>query len=147
MSKNLFEKLNEYLANQQVMYIKLHNLHWYVKGRSFFTLHAKLEELYDQTAQIMDEVAERLLALGGSPVASLKKALALTSVKELEDVPISSDETINSLISDVEYWIRDTKEIVKLAEDNDDGATADQFNGYLAEYQKLLWMLKSYISK
>lgn len=146
MSKNLFEKLNEYLANQQVMYIKLHNLHWYVKGRSFFTLHGKLEELYDQTAQVMDEVAERLLALGGSPVASLKKALALTSVKELGDVPISSDETINSLISDVEYWIRDTKEIVKLAEDDDDGATADQFNGYLAEYQKLLWMLKSYIS-
>lgn len=146
MSKNFFEKLNEYLANQQVMYIKLHNLHWYVKGRSFFTLHAKLEELYDQTAQIMDDVAERLLALGGSPVASLKKALALSSVKELEDVPISSDETIKSLISDVEYWIRDTKEIVKLAEDDDDGATADQFNGYLAEYQKLLWMLKSYIS-
>lgn len=146
MSKNLFEKLNEYLANQQVMYMKLHNLHWYVKGRSFFTLHAKLEELYDQTAQIMDDVAERLLALGGSPVASLKKALALSSVKELEDVPISSDETIKSLISDVEYWIRDTKEIVKLADDDDDGATADQFNGYLAEYQKLLWMLKSYIS-
>jgi len=146
MSKNLFEKLNEYLANQQVMYMKLHNLHWYVKGRSFFTLHAKLEELYDQTAQIMDAVAERLLALGGSPVASLKKALALSSVKELEDVPISSDETIKSLISDVEYWIRDTKEIVKLAEDDDDGTTADQFNGYLAEYQKLLWMLKSYIS-
>ncbi|MBE7718609.1 MAG: DNA starvation/stationary phase protection protein [Lacrimispora celerecrescens] len=146
MSKNLFEKLNEYLANQQVMYIKLHNLHWYVKGRSFFTLHAKLEELYDQTAQVMDDVAERLLALGGSPVASLKEALALTSVKELEDVPISSDETIKSLISDVEYWIRDTKEIVKLAEDDDDGATADQFNGYLAEYQKLLWMLKSYMS-
>ena len=146
MSKNLFEKLNEYLANQQVMYMKLHNLHWYVKGRSFFTLHAKLEELYDQTAQIMDDVAERLLALGGSPVASLKKALALSSVKELEDVPISSDETIKNLISDVEYWIRDTKEIVKLAEDDDDGATADQFNGYLGEYQKLLWMLKSYIS-
>ncbi|PJJ29737.1 Dps family protein [Lacrimispora celerecrescens] len=146
MSKNLFEKLNEYLANQQVMYMKLHNLHWYVKGRSFFTLHAKLEELYDQTAQIMDDVAERLLALGGSPVASLKKALALSSVKELEDVPISSDETIKNLISDVEYWIRDTKEIVKLADDDNDGATADQFNGYLAEYQKLLWMLKSYIS-
>ncbi|WP_313185568.1 Dps family protein [Lacrimispora sp.] len=146
MSKNLFEKLNEYLANQQVMYMKLHNLHWYVKGRSFFTLHAKLEELYDQTAQIMDDVAERLLALGGSPVGSLKKALTLSSVKELEDLPISSDDTIKSLISDVEYWIRDTKEIVKLAEDDDDGATADQFNGYLGEYQKLLWMLKSYIS-
>lgn len=146
MSKNLYEKINEYLANQQVMYIKLHNLHWYVKGRSFFTLHGKLEELYEQTAGIIDDVAERLLALGGSPVGSLKKALALTSVKELEDVPISSDETIKSLISDVEYWIRDTKEIVRLAEEDGDGATADQFNGYLAEYQKLLWMLNSYIS-
>jgi len=146
MSKDLLNKLNEYLANQQIMYIKLHNLHWYVKGRSFFTLHAKLEELYNQTAQIMDDVAERLLALGGSPVASLKKALEISSVKELEDAPISSDDTIKSLISDVEYWIRDTKEIVKLAEDDDDGATADQFNGYLAEYQKLLWMLNAYIS-
>ena len=46
MSKKLYEKMNLYLANQEVAYIKLHNLHWYVKGRSFFTLHAKLEELY-----------------------------------------------------------------------------------------------------
>ncbi len=145
MSKNLTDKLNEYLANQQVMYIKLHNLHWYVKGRGFFTLHAKLEELYDQTAQIIDDVAERLLSLGSFPVANLKKALELTSVKEREDTPISSDETIKSLISDVDYWIRDTKEIVKLAEENNDGATADQFNGYLTEYQKLMWMLNSYM--
>lgn len=145
MSK-LHEKLNEYLANQQIMYIKLHNLHWYVKGRGFFTLHTKLESLYDQTAGIMDDVAERLLALGGAPVASLKKALAIASVKELEDAPISSDDTVKALISDVEYWIRDTKEIVKLAEEEDDGATADQFNGYLAEYQKLLWMLNSYVA-
>lgn len=146
MSKNLQDKLNEYLANQQVSYIKLHNLHWYITGRSFFTLHVKLEELYNQTAEIIDEVGERLLALGGTPVASLKKALSLTSVKELEDAPISSDESVKALISDVEYWIRDTKEIVKLAEEDDDIVTADQFTGYLAGYQKLLWMLKAYIA-
>lgn len=146
MSNTLQDKLNQYLANQQVSYIKLHNLHWYVTGHSFFTLHAKLEELYDQTAEVIDEVAERLLALGGTPVASLKNALSLTSVKELEDVPISSDESVNALISDVEYWIRDTAEIVKLAETEDDIVTADQFTGYLAEYQKLLWMLRAYIA-
>lgn len=145
MSKTLHDKLNEYLANQQVMYIKLHNLHWYVKGRGFFTLHAKLEELYDQTAQIIDDVAERLLALGGRPVASLRKALTLTAVQELDDVPISSEDTVKALISDVEYWIRDTRAIVKLAEADEDGGTADQFNGYLTEYQKLLWMLKAFL--
>lgn len=93
MSKKLYEKMNLYLANQEVAYIKLHNLHWYVKGRSFFTLHAKLEELYDRTAEIIDAVAERLLADAAG-----------------------------------------------------DGVTADQFNDYLGEYQKLLWMLRSYIA-
>ena len=145
MNKNLQNKLNEYLANQQVMYIKLHNLHWYVKGRSFFALHAKLEELYDQTAVILDDVAERLLALGGSPVGSAKKALALTAVKELDDLPIASDTAVHTLITDVEYWIKDTQEIIKLAEDDNDGPTADQFTGYLGAYQKLLWMLKAFL--
>ena len=73
MSKKLYEKMNLYLANQEVAYIKLHNLHWYVKGRSFFTLHAKLEELYDRTAEIIDAVAERLLAVGQAPVANRKR--------------------------------------------------------------------------
>jgi starvation-inducible DNA-binding protein len=145
MSANLCEKMNLYLANQQVSYIKLHNLHWYVKGRGFFTLHAKLEELYDQTAIIIDDVAERLLALGQSPVANLKQALSMATIKERENLPISSDETVRGLMSDVEYWIRDTKEIAELADEAGDGATADQFNGYLAEYQKLMWMLKSYL--
>lgn len=139
----MYEKLNQYLANQQVMYIKLHNLHWYVKGSAFFTLHAKFEELYDQAAAIMDEVAERMLALGLSPVASLKKALELTAVKELPDAPISAQDAVNKLITDVEYWIKDTKEIVALAEQSGDTVTADQFNGYLGEYEKLLWMLKA----
>ena len=85
MSKKLYEKMNLYLANQEVAYIKLHNLHWYVKGRSFFTLHAKLEELYDQTAEIIDAVAERLLAVGQAPVANMKEALALATIKELAE--------------------------------------------------------------
>ncbi len=145
MSKNLNEKLNVYLANQEVMYIKLHNLHWYLKGKSFFTLHAKFEELYDQTAEIVDEVAERLLALGGEPVASLKKALSLTAVKELDDVPVASLDAAKILLKDVEYWIKDTKEISDLADSEGDKATADIFNGYLKEYEKLQWMLKAYM--
>ena len=141
----LNEKMNVYLANQQVMYIKLHNMHWYIKGKSFFTLHAKLEELYEETATVIDDVAERILALGRSPVGNLKKALELTAVKELSDEAISSENVVKSLLKDVEYWISDTKEIVKLAEEDGDGVTADQFNNYLGHYQKLQWMLNSYL--
>lgn len=145
MSKKLNDKMNVYLANQEVMYIKLHNLHWYVKGKSFFTLHAKFEELYDQTAGILDEVAERILSLGESPIASFKKALSATAVKELDDVPVSSVDAVKILLKDVEYWIKDTKEIADLADDEGDKVTSDMFNGYLKEYQKLDWMLKSYV--
>ncbi|MDO4712015.1 MAG: DNA starvation/stationary phase protection protein [Peptostreptococcaceae bacterium] len=144
MNEKLQAKVNEYLSNQQVMYIKLHNLHWYVKGHGFFTLHAKLEELYDQTADIIDEVAERLLAIGGRPVGSMKRALELSTVKELSDELISSEDTVKVLISDVEYWVKDTKALVDLAEEAGDVGTADLFNGYLSEYQKLLWMLNAY---
>ncbi|MFV0350737.1 MAG: Dps family protein [Oscillospiraceae bacterium] len=141
---SLYQKMNQYLANQQVAYIKLHNLHWYVTGKSFFTLHAKFEDLYNQTATIIDDVAERLLALGQKPIASMKKALEITTVKELDDEIISSGHAVRKLIADIEFWINDTSEIVKLAEEAGDGVTADQFNNYLGEYQNLLWMLGAY---
>ncbi|MFV0399594.1 MAG: Dps family protein [Oscillospiraceae bacterium] len=146
MSKKLYKKMNLYLANQEIGYIKLHNLHWYIKGQGFFTLHAKLEELYDQTAEIIDTVAERLLALGQSPVANMKAALELATIKELDDAPISSEAAVKGLLKDVDYWIRDTAELIGLAEEAGDGATADLFTGYLAEYQKLQWMLRSYLA-
>jgi len=142
----LNQKLNNYLANQMLMYIKLHNLHWYVEGKGFFNLHAKFEELYDQTAEIIDVVAERILALGDKPIASVKAALEIGAVKELEAKAISSDDAVKALKTDVEYWIKDTKEIVKLAEEVEDVVTADIFTGYLGEYQKLLWMLKAHLA-
>ena len=142
----LNQKLNNYLANQMLMYIKLHNLHWYVEGKGFFNLHAKFEELYDQTAEIIDVVAERILALGEKPIASLKAALEIGAVKELEDKAIFSDDAVKALKTDVEYWIKDTKEIIKLADEASDVVTADIFTGYLGEYQKLLWMLKAHLA-
>ena len=92
----------------------------------------------------MDDVAERLLALDQMPVANLKKVLGMSTVEEREDEPISSEDVAQLLTEDVEKWIQGSKEIVALAEEAGDGATADQFNDYLTEYQKLQWMLKSY---
>ncbi len=142
---SLYEKMNRYLANQQVMYIKLHNLHWYVEGSSFFTLHAKFEELYNHTAEVVDDVAERILTLGNKPVASLKEALAIATLKELPSQPILGKASVETLLADVDFFIKESKELVKEAEKADDVATADLFTGYLAEYQKLQWMLKTYL--
>ena len=146
MSKELEKKLNLYLANQLVDYVKKHNLHWHLKGSHFFTLHAKLEELYEEAGDILDEVAERILALGGNPVSNMKEALSMATIKELEDGPKPTDQTIKALISDTDYWIKDSKEIAELADKEGDSVTNDMFNGYTKAYQKLAWMLKAYVS-
>ena len=146
MSKELESKLNLYLANQMIDYVKKHNLHWNLKGTQFFTLHAKLEELYEEAGDILDEVAERILALGGNPVSNMKEALEMATIKELGDGPKSADETIRALISDTDYWIKDSKEIAELADKEGDSVTNDMFNGYTKAYQKLAWMLKAYVS-
>ena len=146
MTKELEKKLNLYLANQLVDYVKKHNLHWNLKGTQFFTLHAKLEELYDEANDILDEVAERILALGGNPVSNMKEALSMATIKELEDGPKPTDQTIKALVSDTDYWIKDSKEIAELADKEGDSVTNDMFNGYTKAYQKLAWMLKAYVS-
>ena len=146
MTKELEKKLNLYLANQLVDYVKKHNLHWNLKGTQFFTLHAKLEELYDEANDILDEVAERILALGGNPVSNMKEALSMATIKELEDGPKSPDQPIKALISVTVYWIKDSKEIAELADKEGDSVTNDMFNGYTKAYQKLAWMLKAYVS-
>ena len=142
---NLTEKLNVYLANQTLMYTKLHNLHWYVVGPSFFTLHERFEELYDETTEIIDEVAERMLALEMKPVGSLKAVLDLATIKELPDQDINSKDAVTLLASDFETIIADTKELMELAEKEDDIVTADILTGYLEKYQKTMWMLKAYL--
>jgi len=72
-------ELNRQIANCVVLFMKLHNYHWFVKGHHFFTLHAKFEELYNEVQQHLDALAERLLAIGETPVADLRGCLELST--------------------------------------------------------------------
>ena len=144
---SLLNKLNVFLADQQIFFVKLHNLHWYVGGHAFFTLHAKFEELYDEASTILDDVAERLLALGGKPIASVKKALEASTIEELSDSKISGSKAVEILLADVESLNAASKEIRALAAEAGDAVTEDQFNGYVGAYEKLIWMLQAYLEK
>lgn len=139
------EKMNAFLANQIVFYIKQHNLHWYIQGHGFFTLHAQFEKLYDETTSILDEVAERLLQMGQEPVAGLKDALALADISERAPGAVTGRESVEILLKDYEKLSADAQEIINLATEVSDVGTADQFTAYLRSYSKLIWMLKAYL--
>ena len=142
-TSRVVEALNAYVADLGVLDVKLHNLHWNIEGKDFFTLHAKLEEFYDQIGEEFDEVAERVLMLGARPLASLKEYIAAARVKELESVPVKSGAVIDILFADFTHLRDESVKIIGLSEEAGDYGTADQFTGYLRNYEKLLWMIRA----
>ncbi|MCZ0755210.1 DNA starvation/stationary phase protection protein [Anoxybacillus sp. J5B_2022] len=145
MSK-LTDIVNRQIANWSVLYIKLHHYHWYVKGSQFFTLHTKFEELYNEAALHIDELAERLLALGGAPVATMKGCLEQASVKEAVGNE-TAEEMVGTLVSDFETMIHELKEGMKLADEVGDETTGDMLLGIHQSLEKHVWMLKSFLGK
>jgi len=144
--KNYVEKLKVFQADQTVFYTKLHNLHWFVEGSSFFTLHAEFEKMYDEVTAVLDEVAERILQLGGKPLPTLTAALELATIKERDTAGgIGGRESVEIAVADFKNLAAQAKEIVSLAAQAGDDGTADQFTGYLRGYEKLLWLLDAYL--
>lgn len=136
----VIKNLNEQVANWNVLYVKLHNFHWNVKGPSFFALHEKFEELYDQAATHIDELAERVLALKATPVGTMKEYLEMSSIKEASGTETAS-EMLQSLVADYTLMIDHLKAGVEAAGNNDDVVTEGMLTDIIEELEKHLWML------
>ncbi|MGE7918666.1 Dps family protein [Viridibacillus sp. NPDC093762] len=140
----LQNELNQLVASWSVLYTKLHNYHWYVKGPSFFTLHEKFEELYNEAATHLDEIAERILTLGGQPVATLKEHLEISNVKEATGNE-STNEMVEAVISDFEIVMKSLKSGMDEAAKEEDDMTEDLLNATYQSLDKHVWMLKAFL--
>jgi starvation-inducible DNA-binding protein len=143
MENQLSSVLNKQIANWSVLYIKLHNYHWYVKGGQFFTLHTKFEEFYNEAGLHVDELAERLLSIGGTPVATMREYLELSSIQEATGSE-SAEEMVQSLINDFSIVIGELKEGMSLAGELDDETTGDMLLAIHSGLEKHVWMLKAF---
>ncbi|NOU92673.1 DNA starvation/stationary phase protection protein [Paenibacillus sp. LMG 31456] len=146
MSEALNTTLNRQIANWSVLHIKLHNFHWYVKGHQFFTLHLKFEELYTEAALHVDVLAERLLALGGRPVATLQGYLDVASVRDAAGSE-TAEQMVEVIVNDFQTVINELKVGMKLAASLEDETTGDLLLGIHASLEKHVWMLNSFLGK
>ncbi len=137
--------LQTLLANFQVHYTNLRGFHWNIEGRPFFTLHSKFEELYDDAAEKIDEIAERILMLGGEPENKFSEYLKNATVSEVSGVSCA-DKAIEITLNTYAALIMEEREIAKLAESADDSTTVDLVSGYLKEQEKMVWMLTAFSS-
>ena len=137
----LENKLNEFLADLNLFYRKLQNYHWNVQGKDFFQVHAKLEELYNEINEQIDEIAEHIAILGGQPLGTLKDYLEKSTIKEAENKKIKSSEIYNNILADYEELLKQTMEIKEEAEAEKNYATSSLIDEYILEYGKIIWML------
>lgn len=145
-NEEVVKVLNQQVANWTVAFTKLHNFHWYVKGPNFFSLHTKFEELYDEASQYIDDLAERILAAGGNPVATLKESLDLSMIKEA-DKGYKAEEMVEELSQDFDNVSKQLEEAIEVASNADDDVTEDMFIGMQTNIDKHNWMLKSYLGR
>ena len=144
MSKTV-EKLNLYLANLNVLYRKVQNYHWNIVGAGFFSVHEKLEEYYDAINEQIDDVAERILSIGGRPLGTLKDYLAVTTIKEAENKEISIPEAVADVKKEFEAMLKLVKEVKEAADEENDYGTSALVDEYINTYEKNLWMLNAYL--
>ena len=135
--------LSMLLANLQVHYTNLRNLHWNVKGKGFFVLHEKYEELYNDVAGKIDEVAERMLQLDATPEHRFSVYLKQAQVAEI-DVVSCGKQGLGYVIDVLKVLIAQEREILSSASQAGDDVTVSLMSDYLKEQEKLAWMLAAW---
>lgn len=136
------EKLSHLLADTYTLYLKTHNFHWNVEGPMFVTLHELFEGHYTELASAVDEIAERIRALGFTAPGSYKQFVELTSIEESTSVPKAMD-MVTELIKAHEAVVRTARAAFHVAEEADDEVTADLLTQRMQVHEKTAWMLRS----
>jgi starvation-inducible DNA-binding protein len=143
-AKAIVSELGKLLADFQVFYANMRGFHWNIKGKGFFALHAKFEEQYDYLADKVDEIAERILMLDGTPENNYSQYLKISSIKEVSGVSCET-EIVNSILDSYKTIIAKERAIVSLANDYNDESTANLLGDYIQEQEKTVWMLIAFL--
>ena len=144
--KKLAQGLSKLLADSYLLYIKTHAFHWNVKGPMFNTLHLMFEEQYKELFVAVDEIAERIRALGFPAPGSYKNFSELSSLSETEG-ELSANEMIKELLDGQEMVIRVSRELISLANEVSDEVSADLATSRMKQHEKVAWMLRSLLEQ
>ena len=143
--QQLTQHLSFLLADTYVLYAKTQNFHWNIQDPRFYSLHLLLEKQYQELAEALDEIAERIRMLGKPAPGTLKKFLNMTSLKESVDEEISGDDMLQELLNDHETLCRYIRERLELVSKLGDEGTADLLIQRLRSHEKSAWMLRSHL--
>lgn len=144
--QKIAEGLSRLLADTYTLYLKTHNFHWNVTGPMFNTLHTMFETHYTELALAVDEIAERIRALGVTAPGSYKQFGELSSIEEETGNP-GAEEMIRQLVSGQETVVRTARSIFPLVDEANDEPSADLLTQRMQVHEKNAWMLRSLLER
>ncbi len=145
-AKKLASKLNALLANYQIFYINTRGFHWNIKGDKFFELHLKFEELYTDLQLKNDELAERVLTLGETPMHSYSDYLKNSSIREVQNVS-DGKKAVGEILHSFGVLLPLQREILSLSAEAEDEGTNALMSDYIRQQEKLVWMYSSFLNQ
>ncbi|RIV69816.1 Dps family protein [Flagellimonas aequoris] len=145
-SQELSEKLNELLANYQIFYMNARGFHWNIKGEKFFELHLKFEELYNDSLIKIDEIAERILTLGSTPLHTYGDYSSFSKIKAAKNIS-NGKEAIQKILEGYEVLLPLERELLEMSGDSNDEGTNALMSDYIREQEKLIWMYSAYLNQ
>jgi starvation-inducible DNA-binding protein len=145
-SKSLAEGLNQLLADYMMFYQNTRGLHWNIKGEKFFELHLKFEELYTNLLLKVDEIAERILTLGGTPLHTFDDYQKTTQIKSIKNIS-DGNTGITNVLDSFKTIIIKQRFLLNLAAETDDEGTNALMSDYIREQEKLVWMYSSFLNR
>mgnify|MGYP000365570795 CR=1 FL=1 len=143
-NKVIVSSLNELLSDFQIYYQNLRGFHWNIQGKAFFELHVKFEELYTDAAVKIDEIAERILTVGGVPLHSFDDYLSHAQLKVAKNVH-DAETSVSTVVDNLSTLLTKEKELRITAGENQDHATEDLLATLIEEQEKTLWMYKAWL--
>jgi starvation-inducible DNA-binding protein len=145
-SKALGEQLNVLLANFQRYYMNLRGIHWNIKGKRFFDLHAKFEELYDDANLKVDMVAERILTLGEVPLHTFEDYIEVSKVPQGKNIT-EDEKAIRLIVDSLKELLKIERLILDASDKAHDEGTNSMMSDFITEQEKTVWMMKAWLEE
>ncbi len=145
-SKELSQDLNALLANFQTYYQNLRGIHWNIKGKRFFDLHVKFEELYTDANMKVDLIAERILTLGGVPEHTFKDYVEHSKVPVGKNVT-RDEEAIRLIVDSLSELLLIERRILEASDAASDEGTNSMMSDFISEQEKTVWMMKAWLAE
>jgi starvation-inducible DNA-binding protein len=145
-AKNLATDLNTLLSNFQVYYQNLRGIHWNIKGKRFFDLHEKFEELYNDANVKVDEIAERVLTLGGTPLHTFEDYLNHVKVPIGKNIK-QDEQSVKLIVDSLTELLKIERDILVKSDEADDEGTNSMMSDFITEQEKTVWMMKAWLDE